>query len=158
MFFIKIIYIIIPIVLVTAFICWQLHVCLKYINQCSIKIDVSNRVIAINKNKFRFREISQITVSDSTEQPNFAEKILSKSAFNVSISTVEFYMKDGSVYTCVCNTSGQVYDILTKLQPYIKVNADIEMYKPKFNKLLFLCLILGFFLYMLTRIPCFRIF
>ncbi len=123
---------------------WQFKVIKKYgFNFDKLKIDTENKLIIINNRKIKFNDVSFITVME-LDQPSNAEHLLTKAAFNY-MGEIIFNLKDGTMQKCICNYKGILYKSLTQLQPYIKIDCDIETYKPEGlpNYLTILLLILG---------------
>ena len=136
------------------FFTWQFYVYFKYMKHDNVKIDTKNKIITIRKTNINFSDIKWISVVDNLEQPKFYEKLLSKYAYNKKISNIDFYMQDNTVINCTCNTNRQVYEILTKLKPYININANIESYKPKLNMMPIYCIIAGLCYLIIASIIC----
>lgn len=115
---------------VILFIIWQFKVIMKYsFNYDKVEVDNKNRLITINDEKISFKDINFVTVEE-LEQPSVAEKTLTRSGFYSYMSNMVIYLKDGNIKKCKFNYKGALYKILTKLKPYIKIDADIEQYKP----------------------------
>lgn len=118
------------ILILIPYIIWQYKVVTKYgFNFDKLKIDTENKLIIINNRKIKFNDVSFITVME-LDQPSNAEHLLTKAAFNY-MGEIIFNLKDGTMQKCICNYKGIIYKSLAKLQPYIRINCDIEYFRPQ---------------------------
>lgn len=139
--------IIISVIFLIVFIYWQFVVLKKYaLKYDSFKIDKAKRCIIVKKEIIKFRDIDYIAVEE-LEQPSALEKTLTKSGAYCYMSKLIIVMKNGSVKDCTLNYKGILYKALKEMQPYVKIDADIEKYKPN---------LIGFILYIIlfTAIFC----
>ena len=122
--------IIILIIGVILFIYWQFLVLKKYaLKFDAFKVDKTKKYILLKKEIIKFRDIEYVAVEE-LEQPSVTEKVLTKSGAYCYMSKLIIGMKDGSIRECILNYKGTLYKTLKDLQPYVKIDADIEKYKP----------------------------
>ncbi len=118
------------ILILIPYIIWQYKVVTKYgFKFDKLNIDIKNNLVTINNRKIKFTDINSIDVIEQ-EQPSNIERMLTKASYNY-MADIVFYLKDGTTQRCVCNYKGIIYKSLAKLQPYIRINCDIEYFRPQ---------------------------
>lgn len=127
------------IIFMVLFIFWQFKMLKKYaLKYDKFKINLKQEYLSVNGQEINFKEIDHITVRE-LEQPSALEKTLSKSAFYAYMAEIVFHLKNGPNIYCTFNYKGTLYRTLKQLEPYVKIDEDIDYYKPKirwFNMLM----------------------
>lgn len=122
---------IICISLIVLFIFWQFKMCKKYnFSYDKFKINLKEEYISVNGQEINLKDIDYITVKE-LPQPSAYEKALSKSAYYAYMAQIVFHMKQGPDVNCTFNYKGALYKALKQLQQFVKIDDDIETYKPK---------------------------
>ncbi|MBR6098931.1 hypothetical protein IKP85_04220 [bacterium] len=112
------------------FLGWQFKVLKKYsLNFDVCKLDIPNKSIYINKKRILMMDVNYIDVLEG-EQPSVTEKMFTRYAIYQYMTDMVIYLKDGSVEKCSFNSKGLIYKVLKQLEPYVRINADIEAYNP----------------------------
>ena len=121
------------IIFTVIFIFWQFKMFKKYVLKYDkFKLNMKEEYLSVNGQEINFKDIDHISVRE-LEQPSTTERMLSKSAAYVYMSEVTFHLKQGPNIYCTFNYKGALYKTLKKLEPYIKIDDDIEYYKPRIN-------------------------
>lgn len=117
-----------------------------------IKIDEQKRCVFIQDSVYHFSDIERVFVVEDSDQPTLYERYMSRGCYNAYFATIRFKLKDGTVVSYHAVSKGQIYKILKKLQPYVKVPYNWESYKVSFFSLgavlvfgIILFLIISFF-------------
>lgn len=97
-----------------------------------IKIDEQKRLVSIQDSVYYFSDIERVSVVEDSDQPSLYERCLSRGCYNAYFATMMFKLKDGSVVSYHAVSKMQIYKILKKLQPYVKVPYNWESYKVSF--------------------------
>lgn len=112
--------------LLICFIIWHIRTSLKYAMKFDIcKIDIENKYFILNKcTIIPFDNINYIVVKKGL-QPNLKEKILTYARYNY-MTDLLLYMKNGSCKKIRFNRKAYLRKILQTIQPYIRLEGDIE--------------------------------
>lgn len=117
-----------------------------------IKIDEQKRCVFIQDSVYHFSDIERVSVVEDSDQPTLYEQYMSRGCYNAYFATIRFKLKDGTVVSYHAVSKMQIYNILKKLQPYVKVPYNWESYKVSFFSLgavlvfgIILFLIISFF-------------
>lgn len=102
---------------------------LKLTNTSKINIDTNRKTINFNDKCLAFSNIKSIEVRELDNQMDFLEQAFTRTAHYHFFAEIIFYLNNGLTEKYQTNSKGQLYKILKILQPYIKINADIESYK-----------------------------
>lgn len=97
-----------------------------------IKIDEQKRCVFIQDSVYHFSDIERVFVVEDSDQPTLYEQYMSRGCYNAYFATIRFKLKDGTVVSYHAVSKGQIYEILKKLQPYVKVPYNWESYKGSF--------------------------
>lgn len=100
-----------------------------------IKIDEQKRLVSIQDSVYYFSDIERVFVVEDSDQPTLYERYMSRGCYNAYFATIIFKLKDGSVVSYHAVSKGQIYQILKKLEPYVKVPYNWESYKVSFFSL-----------------------
>lgn len=100
-----------------------------------IKIDEQKRCVFIQDSVYYFSDIERVFVVEDSDQPTLYERYMSRGCYNAYFATIIFKLKDGSVVSYHAVSKGQIYQILKKLEPYVKVPYNWESYKVSFFSL-----------------------
>lgn len=100
-----------------------------------IKIDEQKRCVFIQDSVYHFSDIERVSVVEDSEQPTLYELYMSRGCANAYFATIRFKLKDGTVVSYHAVSKVQIYEILKKLQPYVKVPYNWESYKGSFFSL-----------------------
>ena len=119
------------VILVVLLFAWQGKVLFKYLKCDVLKIDTVNRIILVNNQTISFSDIKSVSV-EILETPNVAERYFTRYAHNHTMYKIIFFMNNGTQNEYIVNSTGILYKYLSTLNPYVKINADIEEFKPKF--------------------------
>ena len=139
--------------LLVLFIFWQFKVLKKYaFTYNKIQLHIPQRYVVIDGQRINFEEIDYVTVHE-LEQPSSVEKIFSKAATAIYITRMVFHLKAGNCVACVFNHKGLLYKVLKQLQPFVRIEANIESYAVSFFNLGTIIGITAFmvWIYLLTR-------
>ncbi|MBP5286796.1 MAG: hypothetical protein J6Z08_02745 [Elusimicrobiales bacterium] len=136
------------IMLMVIFIAWQFKMLKKYaLSYDKFKIHPTEGYISVNGQRIYFSGIEYITVKE-LQQPSAAEQFFSKSAFYSYMSEIVFHLKGQAPLYCTFNSKGTLYNALKQLQPYVRIDENIENYKPtinwKFLILIIISIIIGY--------------
>ena len=120
-------------ILLAVFIFWQFVVLTKYISykNTTIKIDIPNKKLILEDATIPFQNIESISVSE-VEAPTTAERYFTRYAHNYYISSIDIKLKDYSTTSIQLISKAQVYKILKQLQPHLRIDDNIEYFKPQF--------------------------
>ena len=119
------------VILVVLLFVWQGKVLFKYLKCDVLKIDTVNRIILVNNQTISFSDIRSVSI-EIIETPSFTERYFTRYAHNHTMYKIIFFMNNGAQNEYIVNSTGILYKYLSILNPYVKINADIEEYKPKF--------------------------
>lgn len=97
-----------------------------------IKIDEQKRCVFIQDSVYYFSDIERVSVVEDSEQPTLYEQCFCRGYAGAYFATMMFKLKDGSVVSYHAVSKMQIYKILKKLQPYVKVPYNWESYKGAF--------------------------
>lgn len=97
-----------------------------------IKIDEQKRCVFIQDSVYHFSDIERVFVVEDSDQPTLYERYMSRGCANAYFATIRFKLKDGTVVSYHAVSKVQIYKILKKLQPYVKVPYNWESYKGSF--------------------------
>lgn len=97
-----------------------------------IKIDEQKRLVSIQDSVYHFSDIERVSVVEDSDQPTLYERYMSRGCYNAYFATIRFKLKDGTVVSYHAVSKVQIYKILKKLQPYVKVPYNWESYKGSF--------------------------
>lgn len=97
-----------------------------------IKIDEQKRCVFIQDSIYYFSDIERVSVVEDSDQPTLYERHLSRGCYNAYFATMMFKLKDGTRVSYHAVSKMQIYEILKKLQPYVKVPYNWESYKGSF--------------------------
>lgn len=123
--------ILLMIIAAIAFIAWQFKMLKKYALKFDrFKIDERNSCFYINKQAIFFKDIEYIDVR-VLEQPSDLERALSKSATYAYMAEMTVHFRDRPSAECVFNSKGALYKALKQLDPFVRINENIENYKPQ---------------------------
>ena len=86
-----------------------------------IKIDEQKRCVFIQDSVYHFSDIERVSVVEDSDQPTLYEQYMSRGCANAYFATIRFKLKDGTVVSYHAVSKVQIYKILKKLQPYVKV-------------------------------------
>lgn len=100
-----------------------------------IKIDEQKRCVFIQDSVYYFSDIERVFVVEDSDQPTLYERYMSRGCYNAYFATIIFKLKDGNVVSYHAVSKGQIYQILKKLEPYVKVPYNWESYKVSFFSL-----------------------
>mgnify|MGYP004599701111 FL=1 len=100
-----------------------------------IKIDEQKRCVFIQDSVYYFSDIERVFVVEDSDQPTLYERYMSRGCYNAYFATIIFKLKDGTRVSYHAVSKGQIYQILKKLQPYVKVPYNWESYKVSFFSL-----------------------
>ena len=100
-----------------------------------IKIDEQTKIVSIKDSVYYFSDIARVSVAEDSEQPSLFERCFCRYNSNDYFATIMFKLKDGSVVSYHAVSKMQIYNILKKLQPYVKVPYNWESYKVSFFSL-----------------------
>lgn len=100
-----------------------------------IKIDEQKRLVSIQDSVYYFSDIERVFVVEDSDQPTLYERYMSRGCYNAYFATIIFKLKDGNRVSYHAVSKGQIYQILKKLQPYVKVPYNWESYKVSFFSL-----------------------
>lgn len=100
-----------------------------------IKIDEQKRCVFIQDSVYHFSDIERVFVVEDSDQPTLYERYMSRGCYNAYFATIVFKLKDGNRVSYHAVSKGQIYQILKKLQPYVKVPYNWESYKVSFFSL-----------------------
>lgn len=100
-----------------------------------IKIDEQKRCVFIQDSVYHFSDIERVFVVEDSDQPTLYERYMSRGCYNAYFATIRFKLKDGTVVSYHAVSKMQIYNILKKLQPYVKVPYNWESYKVSFFSL-----------------------
>lgn len=100
-----------------------------------IKIDEQKRCVFIQDSVYHFSDIERVFVVEDSDQPTLYELYMSRGCANAYFATIRFKLKDGTVVSYHAVSKVQIYEILKKLQPYVKVPYNWESYKGSFFSL-----------------------
>ncbi len=100
-----------------------------------IKIDEQKRCVFIQDSVYYFSDIERVFVVEDSDQPTLYERYMSRGCYNAYFATIIFKLKDGNRVSYHAVSKGQIYQILKKLQPYVKVPYNWESYKVSFFSL-----------------------
>lgn len=121
------------IILFVFFIVWQFKMLKKYaLSFDKFKIDAEAGYVSINEVRLYFSGIEYASVRE-LQQPSATERMLSKSACYSYMSEIVFHSKAHEPVSCTFNSKGALYKALKDLHPYIRIDDNIENYKPKIN-------------------------
>lgn len=121
------------VVFIVLFIFWQFKMLKKYaLKYDKFKLNLKQEYLSVNGQEINFKDIDHITVRQ-LQQPSALEKALSKSAFYAYMAEMVFHLKDGPAVYCTFNYKGALYKTLKQLEPYVKIDEDINYYKPRIN-------------------------
>ena len=121
------------ILLMIVFIAWQFKMLKKYaLSYDKLKIHAGEGYVELNGQRIYFNGIEYITVRE-LQQPSAMEKAFSKSAFYSYMCEIEFHLKMPAPVHCSFTSKGALYGALKQLQPYVRIESNIEDYKPKIN-------------------------
>lgn len=97
-----------------------------------IKIDEQKRCVFIQDSVYHFSDIERVFVVEDSDQPTLYEQYMCRGCYNAYFATIRFKLKDGTVVSYHAVSKVQIYKILKKLQPYVKVPYNWESYKGSF--------------------------
>lgn len=97
-----------------------------------IKIDEQKRCVFIQDSVYYFSDIERVSVVEDSEQPTLYEQCFCRGYAGAYFATMMFKLKDESVVSYHAVSKMQIYKILKKLQPYVKVPYNWESYKGSF--------------------------
>lgn len=100
-----------------------------------IKIDEQKRLVSIQDSVYYFSDIERVSVVEDSDQPSLYERCFCRGCYNAYFATIIFKLKDGSVVSYHAVSKMQIYNILKKLEPYVKVPYNWESYKVSFFSL-----------------------
>lgn len=100
-----------------------------------IKIDEQKRCVFIQDSVYYFSDIERVFVVEDSDQPTLYERYMSRGCYNAYFATIIFKLKDGNRVSYHAVSKGQIYQILKKLEPYVKVPYNWESYKVSFFSL-----------------------
>ncbi len=100
-----------------------------------IKIDEQRRCVFIQDSVYHFSDIERVFVVEDSDQPTLYERYLSRGCYNAYFATMMFKLKDGTRVSYHAVSKMQIYNILKKLEPYVKVPYNWESYKVSFFSL-----------------------
>ena len=100
-----------------------------------IKIDEQKRCVFIQDSVYYFSDIERVFVVEDSDQPTLYERYMSRGCYNAYFATIIFKLKDGNRVSYHAVSKGQIYNILKKLEPYVKVPYNWESYKVSFFSL-----------------------
>lgn len=100
-----------------------------------IKIDEQKRCVFIQDSVYYFSDIERVSVVEDSDQPSLYERCFCRGYAGAYFATIMFKLKDGSVISYHAVSKGQIYQILKKLEPYVKVPYNWESYKVSFFSL-----------------------
>ena len=100
-----------------------------------IKIDEQKRCVFIQDSVYYFSDIERVFVVEDSDQPTLYERYMSRGCYNAYFATIMFKLKDGNRVSYHAVSKGQIYQILKKLEPYVKVPYNWESYKVSFFSL-----------------------
>lgn len=100
-----------------------------------IKIDEQKRLVSIQNSVYYFSDIERVSVVEDSDQPSLYERCFCRGYAGAYFATIMFKLKDGSVVSYHAVSKGQIYQILKKLEPYVKVPYNWESYKVSFFSL-----------------------
>lgn len=100
-----------------------------------IKIDEQKRCVFIQDSVYYFSDIERVSVVEDSDQPTLYEQYMSRGCYNAYFATIIFKLKDGNRVSYNAVSKGQIYQILKKLEPYVKVPYNWESYKVSFFSL-----------------------
>ena len=116
---------------IVIFIFWQFKMWKKYnFSYDKFKINVKEEYISVNGKEINLKDIDYVTVKE-LPQPSAYEKALSKSAYYAYMAQIVFHMKQGPDVPCTFNYKGPLYKTLKQLELFVKIDDDIEYYKPQ---------------------------
>lgn len=104
---------------------------LKLTNKSKINIDTNRKTISFEDKVLAFSDIKSIEVRELDEQMDFFEQAFTRTAHYHFFAEIIFNLNNGLTEKYQTNSKGQLYKILELLQFYIKINDDIEIYKPQ---------------------------
>ncbi|MBO4555985.1 MAG: hypothetical protein J5706_04430 [Elusimicrobiales bacterium] len=115
------------------FIVWQFKLMKKYaLSYDRFKIDAAAGYVSVNGRRLYFNGIDYISVRE-LQQPSDMERMLSKSACYSYMAEIVFHLKGGEPVCCAFNAKGALYKALKDLQPFIRIDENIDNYKPHIN-------------------------
>lgn len=100
-----------------------------------IKIDEQKRCVFIQDSVYYFSDIERVFVVEDSDQPTLYERCFCRGCYNAYFATIIFKLKDGNRVSYHAVSKGQIYQILKKLEPYVKVPYNWESYKVSFFSL-----------------------
>lgn len=100
-----------------------------------IKIDEQKRCVFIQDSVYHFSDIERVSVVEDSDQPTLYERYMSRGCYNAYFATMMFKLKDGTRVSYHAVSKMQIYNILKKLEPYVKVPYNWESYKVSFFSL-----------------------
>lgn len=100
-----------------------------------IKIDEQKRLVSIQDSVYYFSDIERVSVVEDSDQPSLYERCFCRGYAGAYFATIMFKLKDGSVVSYHAVSKMQIYNILKKLEPYVKVPYNWESYKVSFFSL-----------------------
>ena len=100
-----------------------------------IKIDEQKRCVFIQDSVYHFSDIERVSVVEDSDQPTLYEQYMSRGCYNAYFATMMFKLKDGTRVSYHAVSKMQIYNILKKLEPYVKVPYNWESYKVSFFSL-----------------------
>lgn len=127
------------ILLATAFVVAILGINIKAISQFlkkmdarEIKIDEQNRQVIIGDSYYRFSDIIGVSVIEDAEQLSTLERCFSRTNCSNYYASILFDLKNGSKVSYNTVKKTQIYKILKKLKPYVKLQDNPDYYKVSF--------------------------
>lgn len=97
-----------------------------------IKIDEQKRCVFIQDSVYHFSDIERVSVVEDSDQPTLYERCFCRGYAGAYFATMMFKLKDGTRVSYHAVSKVQIYEILKKLQPYVKVPYNWESYKVSF--------------------------
>ena len=131
------------ILLMIIFIAWQFKMLKKYaLSYDKFKVHGNEGYVELNGQRIYFSGIEYITVRE-LQQPSAMEQFFSKSAYYSYMCEIVFHLKMQEPAHCSFTSKGALYRALKQLQPYVRIESNIEDYKPKINWLYLLLIIIA---------------
>lgn len=100
-----------------------------------IKIDEQKRCVFIQDSVYYFSDIERVSVVEDSDQPTLYERCFCRGYAGAYFATIMFKLKDGTRVSYHAVSKMQIYNILKKLEPYVKVPYNWESYKVSFFSL-----------------------
>ena len=137
------------VVFIVLFIFWQFKMLKKYaLKYDKFKLNLKQEYLSVNGQEVKFKDIDRITVRQ-LQQPCATERLFSKSAYYAYMAEMVFHLKNAPALHCVFNYKGALYKTLKQLEPYVKIDEDINYYKPRISWK-YLLLIIAIFVIVFT--------